>query len=169
MSETRQDLARRAAELREAFDHGFAQERRPDLTVMQSLLAFSLGGEPYAMRLSEIANVVSGRKITPVPDAAAGLLGFAGLRGAIMPVYDLHVLLGRAPCETPRWLALAAAAPVMLAFQTFDGHLRVTPDAVLPREGGEQADRLVRDVVMVDGAARSIVHLPSLIDVIVKS
>jgi chemotaxis signal transduction protein len=169
MSDARQDLARRAADLREAFDRGFAQERRPDLTVMQSLLAFNLGGEPYAMRLTEIGNVVSGRKITPVPDAAASLLGFAGLRGAITPVYDLHVLLGRPPCETPRWLALAAAAPVMLAFETFDGHLRVTPDAILPREGGERADRLVREVVMVDGAARSIVHLPSVIDAIVKS
>ena len=169
MSETRQDLGRRAADLREAFDRGFAQERRPDLTVMQSLLAFSVAGEPYAMRLTEIGSVVAGRPITPVPDAGAALLGFAGFRGTIVPVYDLHVLLGRPPCERPRWLALAATAPVVLAFEPFDGHLRVTPDAVMPREGGEQADRLVRDVVMVDGAARSIVHLPSLIDVIVKS
>ncbi len=169
MSDVRQNLSRRAADLREAFDRGFAQARRPDLTVMQSLLALSVGGEPYAMRLTEISSVVAGRPITPVPDAGVALLGFAGFRGAIVPVYDLHVLLGRAPCETPRWLAMAAAAPVVLAFETFDGHLRVAPDAVMPREGGEQADRLVREVVMVDGLARPIVHLPSIIDVIVKS
>ena len=56
-----------------------------------------------------------------------------------------------------------------LAFETFDGHLRVTPDAVMPREGGEQAERLVREVVVTDERVRSIVHLPSLIDAIVKS
>ena len=169
MSDARQTLTGRAADLREAVDRSFAQERRRDLTVMQSLLAFSLAGEPYAMRLSEISSVVSGRPITAVPDAGVALLGFAGFRGTIVPVYDLHVLLGRAPCETPRWLAMAASAPVVLAFETFDGHLRVTPDAVMPREGGEQAERLVREVVVTDERVRSIVHLPSLIDAIVKS
>jgi chemotaxis signal transduction protein len=169
MSDARPDLSRRAADLREAFDGGFAQERRPDLTVMQSLLAFSLGGEPYAMRLTEISSVVSGRPITPVPDAGAALLGFAGFRGTIVPVYDLHVLLGRPPCETPRWLAMAAAAPVVLAFETFDGHLRVATDSVMPREGGEQADRLVREVVADGHRVRSVVHLPSIIELIVKT
>ena len=168
MSDERSRLADRAEALRLAFDRSFAEERRRDTPSNESLLAFDLGAEPYALRLSEIAGIFVDRKITRLPGGATALLGFAGFRGAIVPAYDLHVLLGRAPTETPRWLALASGAPVALAFETFVGHLQVPREAIMPRDGEEQSQRLIREVASADGLVRPVVHLPSVIDTILK-
>jgi hypothetical protein len=57
MSDERSRLADRAEALRLAFDRSFAEERRRDTPSNESLLAFDLGAEPYALRLSEIAGI----------------------------------------------------------------------------------------------------------------
>ena len=168
MSDNPSRLADRAEALRLAFDRSFAEERRRDVTPMENLLAFSLGSEPYALRLSEITGLFVDRKITRLPDGSGGLLGFAGFRGAIVPVYDLHVLLGRTATKTPRWLAIASGAPVAFAFETFVGHLQVPREAIMSRDGEEQSQRLVREVASADGLVRPVVHLPSVIDTILK-
>lgn len=168
MSEATSGLTGRAEDLRLAFDRAFAEPRRADTTPMESLVGFSLASEPYALRLSEIGGVFVDRKITRVPSVVAALLGFAGFRGAIVPVYDLRVLLGRGASEAPRWLAIASGASVAFAFEVFDGHLRVPREAIMPREGEQQAQRLVREVASTDGLVRPLVHLPSVIETILK-
>jgi chemotaxis signal transduction protein len=161
-------LTERAETLRRAFDAGFAEAARRETAAAEKLLAFDLGPEPYALRLSEIAGLFADRKVTRLPGAAAALLGLAGFRGAVVPVFDLHALLGRPGLETPRWLAVASAAPVAFAFETFAGHLRVPREAVMPRQADGQARRPVREVADADGRVRSIVHLASVLEAIPK-
>ena len=43
-------------------------------------------------------------------------------------------LLGHSGTQAPRWLVIAAAAPVALAFDAFEGHLRASADAILPQQ-----------------------------------
>jgi chemotaxis signal transduction protein len=159
-------LAERAGALRLAFDTSFAQEARRDATPMENLLGLRLGPEPYALRLSEIGGLFVDRKVTQVPGGVAGLLGIAGFRGAVIPVYDLHVLLGRIASETPRWLVVAKDASVALAFETFVGHLHVPRQAILPRDAGEHSSRLVREFASVGDRVQPVVHLPSVLDAI---
>jgi purine-binding chemotaxis protein CheW len=165
MSEATSGLTGRAEDLKLAFDRAFAEPRRGDATPMESLIGFSLASEPYALRLSEIGGVFVDRKITRVPSGGGALLGFAGFRGAIVPVYDLRVLLGRGASEAPRWLAIASVA---FAFEVFEGHLRVPRAAIMAREGETQSQRLVREVVSADGLVRPLVHLPSVIETILN-
>ncbi len=168
MSDNRSRLADQAGDLRQAFDRSFAEAARRDTTPMENLLAFRLGSAPYAVRLSEIAGLFVDRKITRLPGGAAALLGIAGFRGAIVPVYDLYALLGRSTTETPRWLLIAAGASVALAFEAFDGHLRVPRDAIVLREADEQAGKHVREFVSMGDLARPIVHVPAILDAISK-
>lgn len=168
MNGERARLADRAESLRRAFDRSFAEARGDHAQPMENLLALRVGAEPYALRLSEIAGLFVDRKITRLPGGAAALLGFAGFRSAIVPVYDLHGLLGRPAIESPRWLAVASGAPVALAFETFVGHLRVTREAILPRETDEHSARLVREFVSADGLVRPVVDLAAVIDAILK-
>jgi purine-binding chemotaxis protein CheW len=161
-------LADQAGELRLAFDRSFAEAVRRDATPTEDLLAFRVGSEPYALRLSEIAGLFADRQITRLPGGVDALLGFAGFRGAIVPVYDLHVLFGRPKIETPRWLALASAVSVAFAFETFDGHLRVSRDAVVPQQADKQSQQLIREFVSTEALARPVVHLPSVLDAIQK-
>ena len=102
-------LTGRAAELRSAFDGGFAEPIVLDATVKADLLAIRVGAEACALRLNEISGLLVDKKITRVPGGAPALLGIAGFRGAIMPVFNLQSLLGRSTAATPRWLVIAPA------------------------------------------------------------
>ena len=65
------------------------------------------GGAPFAFRLAEIAGVAVDRKLTSLPSPVPELLGLAGLRGRLVPVYSLTALLGGTPEGTAgRWLVL---------------------------------------------------------------
>lgn len=158
--------ADRVARMHDAFDRSFAEARQPDPPAAENLLAIRIGLEPYALRLSEVAGLFAARKIIPLPDGAPALLGIAGFRGAIVPVYDLHVLLGHPAAETVRWLAIVAGAPLSVAFAAVDGHLRIPLDAIVPHERGEDPRRHVRDLARTPDLVRPIVHLPSVVDAV---
>jgi chemotaxis signal transduction protein len=131
----------RAADLRREFDQGFAAAVAAALRNEVNLLAISLAEMPYALNLADIGSVYANKKITPIPAKAPGLLGIAGFRGVILPVYDLSVMLGLPRIERPRWFAVVAKADLVVAFETFDGYLRVPAQDVIAndaREGGRE-------------------------------
>jgi purine-binding chemotaxis protein CheW len=97
------------------------------------------------------------------------LRGIAGFRGAMLPVYDLHVLLGHPPAQTPRWLVIAAAAPVALAFEAFAGQLRIAQDDILPQAPHSGMHGYARDVVRTRDFVGPILHLPSVLGAIKMS
>ena len=93
----------------------------------------------------------------------------AGLRGALLPIYDLSQLLGYPKAANPRWLAVVAHAQVGLAFDQFDHHLRVPLRAIVAEAGADGTARrrpFVRHVVHGHGDVRPLIHLPSVLDAI---
>ncbi|HEX3883811.1 MAG TPA: chemotaxis protein CheW [Stellaceae bacterium] len=160
------EVTDRAAELRDAFDRAFAEPRPPAPPPSEDLLAIRVASEPYALRLTEVAGLFADRKVTPVPGRASALLGIAGFRGAIVPVYDLQVLLGCPPLETARWLVIAAGTPVAFAFAVQEGHLRLPRSAIVSYRTGENQRRHVREFAHTTEFARPIVHLPSVLEAI---
>jgi chemotaxis signal transduction protein len=156
-------LAERAAELRADFDRSFAAPLRADVVQKLDLLAIRVGSEFCALRLSEVAGLFADRKITPVPGGNAALLGIAGFRGLVLPVYSLPLLLGHSGTQTPRWLVIAAAAPVACAFDAFEGHLRVSAGAILPQQSDGKMRAYAREFLRTADVVRSVLHLPSVI------
>lgn len=145
----------RAEELRRAFDRGFTEPPRADAQTFENLLAFRAGTEVFAMRVVEVAGLFADKAITPLPSPVAELLGVAGFRGDVVPVYDLRALLGHPSREKPRWMVLALAADkssIALAFDRLEGHFRVPQEAI------------VEDIVKIDGAARAIVRVRTVLD-----
>jgi len=165
MSDTPSRMADRAQQLRFAFDRSFAAAAHFDAAPKEDLLAIRSGSQVLALRLAEVGGLFVDKKITQIPGRVATLLGIAGFRGAILPVYDLGMLLGQAKGKASRWLVIAASAPIALAFEGFDGHLRISKDTVFPQEAGERAI-YVRDCVRVEGVVRPILNLPSVLDTI---
>lgn len=157
-------LTERATELRSAFDSAFAAPVRADPTVKQDLLAVRVGPEPCAARLSEVAGLFVDRRITRMPTSDAALIGIAGFRGAIVPVYSLCTLLGHSSTQPPRWLVIAASAPIALAFDLFEGHLRVPADAIMPQQSCERMRGYAPDFVSSEGVVRPVLHLASIIE-----
>jgi purine-binding chemotaxis protein CheW len=158
---------RHVADLRRAFDRSFAEPRENGKDLVEDLLGIGVAAEPYALRLADIRAVVADRTPIGLPGTDSRLLGVAGLRGSIIPVYDLAVVLGHPPVTAPRWLVVTAARPsVALAFPTLDGHLRVARDAIAEPAGDETEDPVRRSfmaaVVRTPAGVRAVIDIAAI-------
>jgi chemotaxis signal transduction protein len=158
-----------AEELRRQFDASFAgpyAERGADVA---SFLAIRIEADEYALRVDEIRGFAAARKIVPVPSSVHALLGLAGIRGAVVPVFSLRALMGYAGGdERPRWFVLGGGvAPIALAFEDFDGYLELPVSDVRP--AGEAGRTHVREVLRTGDALRGVIALPSMAKTIEES
>jgi purine-binding chemotaxis protein CheW len=152
--------------MRAAFDRAFAAPARLDTATKQDLLAIRVGTHAYALRLSEVSSLVVDKPIRCVHGNAAALLGIAGFRGAIVPVYGLRTLLGHPGTQPSRWLVIAAGASVAFAFDAFEGQLRLSADAILPQQPNAQASSCAREFIRTQDIVRPVLHLPSVLDAV---
>jgi len=65
-------------------------------------LAFSLGGETFAMDIRSIKEVIQFSDLTEVPLMPGFIRGVINLRGAVVPVIDLSIRFDRPPTEVTR-------------------------------------------------------------------
>ena len=160
-----------AATLRRHFDEAFAAPAASMTECLEDFLAIRVGSDPYALHLSEIAGLHVGVKIVPVPSPVAQLLGIVGIRGMMVPIYDLAALLRYPLKSNSRWFVLARAPqPVGFAFEAFEAHLQL-PQASLAGSNAEDSGtggtvQHLRGTVRAAGALRPIIHLPSMLEMI---
>lgn len=155
----------KAGELRRAFDRSFALPPPPAAPEACDLLAVRLAGDRYAIRLRDIAGIVVGRKVIPVPAAAPDLLGLAGVRGGVVPVFGLASILGYGQASAaPRWMILCGADdPIALAFSDFDGYLRLPRSALHADEGGRGARQFVDQIAITEAGACAVIGIPLVV------
>ena len=169
MSQARLPTARTAADLRREFDLGFAAPPAAEPAQHERFLAVRIGGDPYVIRLAEIGGIYAGRHIAPMPSTLPALLGVAGFRGQIAPVYDLAALLGYPARAGPRWLVLTRSSDaVALGFDAFDAQWVVPAQDVVATSASASARPHVRDAVRANGELRPVAHLASVLDEIRK-
>jgi purine-binding chemotaxis protein CheW len=154
--------------MRRAFDRIFAAPLPAEAPPCDDFLSIQAGPDSYALRLTEVAGLYADRTVVPLPATATGFRGIASFRGVVVPVYDLAALLGYPREENPRWLVLVARAPIGLAFNRVDGHLRV-PRHLVAAEGGPVRSLHVQGVVHEAGLARPVIDLASVCDEVRKS
>lgn len=156
-------ITAQAAELRSVFDKAralpFTLSREEQA---ESLLAIRVSQDAYAVRVNEISGLVTDRKIVPFPSPIPELLGVAGIRGALVPVYSLAALLGYgAEAGQVRWLALCGTEePLALAFGGFEGYTQI-PLGQLYSAGQKDVSRMyVTHVAQVTNSVRAVVSIP---------
>ena len=62
-------------------------------------LTFTAGPNRYAVNVVRVVEIVPRVELRPIPHAPPFLVGLLGYRGKAVPVIDLSVLLGAAPCR----------------------------------------------------------------------
>jgi chemotaxis signal transduction protein len=132
------ELSGRLRELALEFDQSFARRPESRAQASEDFLAIRVASDSCVLRLSQIAGLFNHRKIVPLPSPVPELLGLASFRAAVVPVYDLCALLGRAREPEPRWLVLAAGLPVALGFSELLGHRRLATSDVLKEDRGQR-------------------------------
>ena len=150
--------------LRASFDQHFAAPQQIATTGLEKFVIISIGANRFAIRVSEIARIEVNRKVVPLPRSAPALLGLAGIRGKLVPVYSLAVLLGEAPGRTTRWLALSSSEePLGLAFDNLEQFVEVAGSAVCAVTESVKAGRYVPFVLRMGTASFGVVSLPSIL------
>lgn len=157
----------RLTELRRVFDASFALPPPPRDDDLVDLLAVTADTDSLAVPLAAMAGLAADRSVTPLPGSPPDLLGVAGLRGHLVPVYDLARVLdpGRASRTnggaTVRWMVLAAGTPTFaVAVDRVDGHLRVPRDAIAEPAAG--AHSATGPVVHATDGPRPVVDLTAV-------
>lgn len=167
MKKEKPEFQNSAITLREAFDGSFALPATEQSEETRDFLSIRIAGDPYALSVSEMAGIVARRAIVPVPAAAPGFLGLAGIRGQIVPVFGLSALLGYGTDDLPTWIVLCAAqAPIALGFSEFEGHLRLPKSALHAGEALHSlkpAGQYVDQVAMTDAGARPVLEIRRLL------
>jgi len=158
-----------AERLREAFDRSFAQAQDAPETAFDDLLAIIVGGDPHLLRLADIQGLHANHAVVPVPSPDRRFIGIAGFRNTLTPIFDLRLVLGYPPGTAPTWLVLARG-PVLvgLAFDRFDGHLRVPRDQLVAVVAGGKTDPGVRGAVTVGGVVRPLIQMSAVLAAIAK-
>jgi chemotaxis signal transduction protein len=148
------------ARMRDAFDRGFAAPPPAATDADDAFLAIRIGGRAFALAVRDVAGLARDRKIVSVPSPVAELLGLAGVRGELVPVYGLAASLGLPAEPAPSWLALCGdGARVGLAFAELEGQIRRPRERVLAG-GGEH----VRGWLETEGAARAVLDAGSIVE-----
>ena len=121
--------AARLAEMRREFDESFARPAAGPRRDLERLVSLRAGGDRFAVLLSELSCLERTPRLEPLPDAPPDLLGLAGIRGRLVPVFSLARLLGCQGArggDAARWLVIVRGEPpIGLAFDALDGYLLV--------------------------------------------
>lgn len=170
MTDQSSHFINRLAELRRAFDGTFAEAPSPDSGDLAGFLGVHVGGDAYACALDAIVGLFADKKVVPMPSVVPELLGIAGIRGAIVPVYSLRGLLGYpVERECPRWLALARSDdPVGLAFEQFAGYLQIRPSDFVPAPRTEGTAAHIRGTLRAEQTAYAVLSIPAILETLGK-
>lgn len=87
------------AALRRSFDEAFAVPPRLREEGLEHLLLIRVAGEALALKTLHVTGLVRIGRILPIPSRIPELLGITGIRGTLVPVFDLAALLGFHPGE----------------------------------------------------------------------
>ena len=162
-------IASAAAQLRNAFDRARAiPHSARAVEQVEGLLSIRVSGDPYAIRVGEISGLANDRKVVAFPCSIPELLGVAGIRGGLIPVYSLAALLGYSrEADQARWLVLCGAEePVGLAFSAFEGYFRVPFTQVYATEQRDTARAHVKHLVRAADLVCAVVSIPDIVELI---
>jgi purine-binding chemotaxis protein CheW len=75
---------------------------RHTITGLDRYLTFQLAGEPYALPILDITEIIEQRNLTVVPMMPTFVRGVLNLRGRVVPVLDLAARFGRGSTNVAR-------------------------------------------------------------------
>lgn len=155
-SSTKED---KLGQLRRAFDRSFAEPAiQPAQTVVR-LISLEVAGRPLAIETGQIAGLAKVKRIVPLPSRIPELLGIAGIRGGVVPVFSLAALLEIESRGNPQWLALAKSETSMaLAFDALTGQVEVAAPDIYPDEV-EGRIAFVRMLVRIGAEVRPLLDI----------
>ena len=138
-----------------------------EASLPRELLAFTLDGDPYAIPVEWIREIVRLQAITPMPRVPPEIRGVISLRGEIVQVLDLSLRLGvqpRDPTRTSRIIVLHGdhGSVTGLLVDSVREVVRVAEEAIQPPPTGESDS--VEALCQQDGEFISLLNMDRVLD-----
>lgn len=129
------------------------------------MLLIRVGGDPFAIRLRDIGGLIAKSIMVPVPASGNNLLGLAGIRGSIVPVFGLAPLFGYPQAaDGARWIVLCASEePIALGFAEFEGYRRLPASSILSDEGPRGAREYSPETARMDNGHRPVIDIARVV------
>jgi purine-binding chemotaxis protein CheW len=163
------ELQDKLVELRQLFDVSFAAPIQESVTASEQMLAITMQGEGFALRVREIGGLAANKgTILPVPSRAPQLLGLTGIRGTVVPVFSLAALLGFPHDATqPHWLVFCGGkqAPIALAFDELEYQFEVPAAKICARQN-DPAHGYVTETLQEGSRVRGVISVGRLVEFI---
>jgi purine-binding chemotaxis protein CheW len=159
-------LESKIEEMRRLFDESFAVAPHEHVAELEPMLAITVDAGRYAIPLREISGLaVLTEKIVPVPSRVPELLGLTGVRGIVVPVFDLAGLLGlKSRREQVHWLAFCGErqSPIALAFETMERMFEVPNTEIVAHQ--EAHGRHIPATLRDRATLRGLISISALVE-----
>jgi purine-binding chemotaxis protein CheW len=169
MSTAGSKLECQVAEMRRLFDESFSRAITGQAAETEPMLAISVEGECFALRVREISGLAEIReKVVPVPSRVPELLGLTGVRGVVVPVFSMAKLLGYdTERSQARWLVYCGErrTPIALAFEAMERLFEVPACEIFTREQAP-GRRYVNATVSFNSMPRGVISVSALVEYI---
>jgi chemotaxis signal transduction protein len=154
-------------QLRREFDEAFAAPAVHAAEDLTTLITIRVACQAFALRATEITALAKRSRIVPVPSRVRELLGLAGIRGALVPVYDLAALLGLTRrAGEPQWFALThREAQLALAVDEIEGLVEV-PSQCLYADDASPSGSHVRQLARIAADTRAVIDITAVVETI---
>jgi purine-binding chemotaxis protein CheW len=143
-----------------------------EASLPRELLAFTLDGDPYAIPVEWVREIVRLQAITPIPRVPPEIRGVISMRGEVVQVVDLSLRLGvqpREPTPTSRIIVLHGdhGSVTGLLVDSVREVVRVAEEAIQPPPTGESDS--VEALCRQDGEFISLLNMDRVLDLDGKS
>lgn len=155
----------RVEALKRDFDRAFAAPPRGVQEAFEDVLAIRVGGDPYAIRLADVASLGARPAAVPLPSRRPECLGLVGQGGSLAALYSLSALLGLSGgTSTPRWMVLLKGGTgLALGFEGYDGYARIPLSEIAPLADAAKRRHVTRAAGR-GASTRLIIDIPSIVN-----
>ena len=150
------------------------QPPRAAATLAGKYLTFGLGRESYGLGVLKIREIIRMFEITPIPEAPKYVRGVINLRGKIIPVVDLRLRFGMAPCEAMERACIVVVHVLLTSGET--GLMGLMVDAVedvvlireedvepTPRFGAEAQSKYILGMVKIKDRVKTLLDIDEVL------
>ena len=136
--------------------------REPELTGEALVVAFTLAGERYGLRIEDVQEVQQIVALSGVRSGAA-VVGMLDLRGEVIPALDVRTLVGLPAkpysLQTPMLIARGPEGPVALLVDEVHGVVALSDEALQPAPSLHSMHEVLGGVARVEDGLISVVDL----------
>jgi purine-binding chemotaxis protein CheW len=127
------------------------------------LLVFRVGGERFAVPLSDVDEVIDEQPVQRVPDSPPTVLGVALVRGVLITVYDPRpLLMVDGSVGAAMLLFVKDGRRVALAIDDVFDPITVEERELLPTPSGVESDGIVLGVVRRESTLTALIDSDAL-------